>query len=328
MVALGGTVTVLPGTYAESLKITKGIRGLTIHVTGQHGIRARGDVNLTVERSTLLAVHPTQGSSGLIAVGNDGTPAGTRARAVIRLSVLDGAITKLPPAVVRPMNHAVTLQGNVDALLERNTVRRFGGFCISAATGPAFAGHMKADIIDNDIDECHPVARVGAIKVGIPSILGISQDQEIAATGTVNIIGNTFRNSSEDCIAGAIVFDTYGGRIERNRIINFLQPCATPTTRSMPAAIWIGLRGDVRLPAVAPTVRFNDIVGNAHAGLRIASNVRVKVDASCNFWGSETGPSGAGPGQGDILLVGDGAPVPLFLPFATAPVARSKLDGC
>jgi polygalacturonase len=83
-VGLGGTVTVLPGTYVESLRITKGvtlqstgersgaailappdkpevaieiatsdpviIRGFTIHVTGRWGVVARGAVDLTVER--------------------------------------------------------------------------------------------------------------------------------------------------------------------------------------------------------------------------------------------------------------------------------------
>jgi hypothetical protein len=232
--------------------------------------------------------------------------------------------------VARPTNHAASFIGDVDAVFERNTVRRFGGFCISVATGTGFAGRMNADILDNDIDECHPFGPVGAIKVGIPSILGISPEQVITATGTVNIIGNTIRNSSEDCLSAAIVFDTYGGRIERNRIVNFVQPCALPTTRNAPAAIWIGLgiRSTVRLPVVAPTVRFNDIVGNARAGLRIASNVAVQVEATCNFWGSETGPSGVGPGAGDLVLVSEGGTAPLLLPFATAPIARSKVTGC
>jgi hypothetical protein len=102
------------------------------------------------------------------------------------------------------------------------------------------------------------------------------------------------------------------------------------TTRNASAAIWIGLgiRGTALLPRVAPTVRFNDIVGNARAGLGIASNVAVQVDASCNFWGSETGPSGAGPGKGDVIFVSEGGTVPLFLPFAPAPIARSKATGC
>ena len=241
---------------------------------------------------------------------------------------MDGTIAKLPPRVARPQNFAVWLLGDVDGVIERNTIRRTGGFCILVQTRTDRTGVTNVDILDNDIDECHPVDRVGAILVGAPSVLTLTPEQTITATGIVNIIGNTFRNSSEDCLTSAIAFDTFGGRIERNRFVNFIQPCAIPTTRNLPGAIFLGLRGNFRLPAVAPTVRFNDIVGNAHAGLHLAPNFAVRVDASCNFWGSERGPSGAGPGDGDILLVGQGATAPVFLPFATAPIARSKNDGC
>ena len=102
----GATVSVLPGTYAESLTITRGvtlegtggrsgqiivappgtpeavidirtsdpviIRGLTVHVRGVHGIRGTGAVNLIVERSTLLAVDPPfDPPSALVWVSND-----------------------------------------------------------------------------------------------------------------------------------------------------------------------------------------------------------------------------------------------------------------
>ena len=163
-VAPGGTVTLLPGTYAEALTIKKGLtlqatgersgtvilapsgspesvveiqttepvtlRGLTVHVPGANGIRGTGAVNLTVERSIVLAVNPPNGRSRLIRVENDTTPAGPRARAVIRGSVMDGTIAKLPPRVARPQNFAVWLVGDVDGVIERNTIRRTGGFCI------------------------------------------------------------------------------------------------------------------------------------------------------------------------------------------------------
>jgi len=68
-------------------------------------------------------------------------------------------------------------------------------------------------------------------------------------------------------------------------------------------------------------VRYNDIRGNAHAGFRIAADQRIPIDASCNYWGTERGPSGAGPGDGDAILVEPGAAPPVFLPFAKAPAA-------
>ena len=54
---------------------------------------------------------------------------------------------------------------------------------------------------------------------------------------------------------------------------------------------------------VTPTVRFNDLQGNAQAGLRIAPNQTIQIDGSCNYWGSEAGPSGAGPGDGSAVVV-------------------------
>ena len=77
----------------------------------------------------------------------------------------------------------------------------------------------------------------------------------------------------------------------------------------------------IQMPPVVPSVRFNDILGNFRAGLHILDNQAIPVDASCNYWGKERGPSGLGPGDGDAILVAPGAPPPVFLPFATTPVA-------
>jgi hypothetical protein len=161
-------------------------------------------------------------------------------------------------------------------------------------------------------------------------VLTLAPDRPITATGIVNIIGNTFRNTSGDCLTAAILFDVLGGRIERNRIVDFVQPCATLTTRNLPAAIWLGLRGPgiPPVPPVVPTIRFNDIHGNARAGVRVASNQKIPVDVSCNYWGSDRGPSGIGPGDGDPILVEAGAATPTFIPFAKSPVATRPTPGC
>ena len=362
-VGRGGTVTVLPGTYAESLRITKGLtlqatgersgsvilapsstpesvveiattepvilRGFTLHVPGGSGIRGSGAVNLTVESSTVVAVKPPAGRSHLIKVVNDATPSGPRARAFVRHSFFDGTIEKLPKRVARPQSVAVWLAGDVDGILDGNTVRRTGGICIVVLTRTDLTGDTNVDIVNNDIDECHPVDRVAAILVGTPSVLTVSPERPITATGSINIIGNTIRNTSEDCLASAIAFDVFGGRIERNRIVNFIQPCATPTTRNLVSAIWIGLRGTAlpTVPAVVPTVRFNDIEGTFASGLRVASNQRIPIDATCNFWGSDQGPS-RGPGAGDAVLVEAGAAAARIVPFAKAPIARTTNGGC
>ena len=359
----GATVSVLPGTYVETLRIPRGltlqatgersgavivaprgtpdtaieiattdpvtIRGITVHAPGKHAIRAVGAVDLTVEASTVLAVHPPLGLNALILVSNDSGVTGARARTAIRRTVIDGAVARLPPGVQRPQNLAVQLVGDLDAVVEGNMVRRFGAICIVVDTRADFGGHTNVEILGNDIDECHPAGRVSAIKVGSPPVGLLSPKEPITATGNVNIIGNTIRNSSEDCVNSAIAYDVFAGRIERNRIVDFVKPCASQNPRNLPAAIWLGLRmTGLAKPAVTPTVRFNDIQGNAHAGVRVASDQTIAADVSCNYWGSAHGPSGIGPGTGDAIVVEPGAPSPVFKPFAIAPIARTTKTRC
>jgi hypothetical protein len=75
------------------------------------------------------------------------------------------------------------------------------------------------------------------------------------------------------------------------------------------------------------TARFNDISGNAFAGLRIGSN-QIAIDASCNWWGSASGPSGIGPGSGDAIVVEAGGTAPGFMSFAAAPIAGKDAASC
>jgi hypothetical protein len=359
MVAPGGRVFVLPGTYPERLTIPKGVtiqgiggpafpvivappdippsvievatsepvvlRVLTVHVPGAAGIRGIGAVDLTVEWTKVLAVNPPVGGGNtLIAVANNLVD-GRRARLVVRQTFIDGAVPN-PPFT---QNFAVRPEGDVDALIERNVIRRVGGACIFAVTRSDLGGELNADILDNDLDECHPAGNVAAILVGPFAANLPSPTRPVTATGTVNIIGNTIANSTGACLNSAIAYEVFTGRIEHNRIDSVVKSCATPTGRNLPAAIWIGrLTTGHPFPPVTPTVRFNDIVGNAYAGLGIAPNQTIPIDASCNYWGSESGPSGLGAGTGDVIVVQPGGAAPVFMPFATKPIAGQKGKGC
>jgi hypothetical protein len=358
MVAPGGRVFVLPGTYPERLTVSKGVtvqgiggparpvivappdstpsvievatsepvvlRGLTVHVPGSAGIRGIGAVDLTVEWTKVLAVNPPIDADTLITVANN-LADGRRARLVVRHNFIDGAAPNPPLS----QNFAVRPEGDVDALIERNVIRRTGGACIFVVTRSDLGGELNADILDNDLDECHPAGRVAAIIVGPFGANLPSPTRPVTATGTVNIIGNKIANSSGACLTSAIDYEVYTGRIERNRIESVVKPCAAPTGRNLPAAIWIGrLTPAHPFPPVTPTVRFNDIVGNAHAGLGIAPNQTTPIDASCNYWGSESGPSGLGGGTGDAIVVQPGGAAPEFMPFATKPIAGRKAKGC
>jgi hypothetical protein len=169
---------------------------------------------------------------------------------------------------------------------------------------------------------------VSAILVGPLAANQPSPTRPLTATGTVNIIGNEIRNSTKYCLNNAIAYEVYSGRIEHNHIADFVQSCAASPGRSRPSAIWIGRISTFPFPAITPIVRFNDLQGNAHAGLRIAPNQTIPIDGSCNYWGSALGPSGAGAGDGSAMVVEVGGAVPLFEPFALTPIAGSGATGC
>jgi len=369
MVAEGGKVLVLPGTYNEALVISKGltlegvggesgpvtvtppagasdaiqvtttdpvvIRSLSVQSGTVQGIHGIGAVDLTVEQVSVIAVNPTLGVSRLIRVLNDPNPSGARAQFVVRESFVDGTITNQPAPF--PQVFGISVVGDADALFEHNVVRRTGGACIFVVVRSDLGGVQNVDIVDNDLDECHPLGRVASLIVG-PAAAAIvpTPERPLTATGVVNIIGNTIRNSSPSCVTtSAIAYEVYTGRIERNRIVSVVQGCAEPTGRNLPSAIWLGRRQHPLFPAVTPTVRFNDIMGNALAGLRIGANQTVVIDASCNYWGSADGPSGVGPGSGDAVVVepgsattGPGGAMPVFMPFATAPIAETGATSC
>src|SRR2546427_6691317 len=317
----GGKVMIVPGTYAEALVIDKGltleavggesgpviveppgapeiavqidtndpvtIRGITVQYTGGSGIRGDGPVDVTIERTVLLADNPPVGGpTALVSVRrNNASETGKRARLVVRQSVLDGTITCLtwsdacstvePDTPPFPQIFGIVVGEDIDAVLEGNVIRRTGGACIFIRVADNLGGHTNVDILDNDLDECYPLRRAGAIFVGPARGNDPSESLPVRATGQVNIMGNTIRNSSGSCrTTTGILYMVFGGRIERNRIEGVVQTCSSETLRTGPAGIGLGSRLQSSFyPLVDVKVRFNDIVGNAQAGLRVAPNM-------------------------------------------------------
>lgn len=366
-VASGGEVLIKPGTYTEALTITKGltlrrigegeghviiappgapniaievatpepvvIQDVTLQFSGAHGIRGDGVVDVTVERVTAQAVNSAvlTTQQRVMAFFNDGLTSNGRAHVTIRDNSLDGGVGGLastqPPY---PQMFGISLQGDVTGSLERNTLRRMGGACITVTTRADLGGETYVEIIGNDLDECYPLQHAGSLIVQpLAGVKGL-----VTATGIVNIIGNTIKNTLRSPLPSTAISQIYApGRIERNRIIGVVQPEATGIAGNRnPAAIWIGsLSTTVTAPDIAPLVQFNDIEGNAYAGLRVGPNIRTSLTATCNWWGAVEGPSVltvTSFQQHDAIVVEPGAATPSYLPFAPARIAAASVTQC
>ena len=56
-------------------------------------------------------------------------------------------------------------------VVERNVLRRTGGACIFVVVRNDLGGEVNAQILDNDLDECHPLGRAGAIFVAPSGVI-------------------------------------------------------------------------------------------------------------------------------------------------------------
>jgi parallel beta-helix repeat protein len=133
-------------------------------------------------------------------------------------------------------------------------------------------------------------------------------DNVITGNRSLRNRGNGIRN----------VADASGTIIEENRSLG---NGFAPSTLTGATAAGIRIGGGLGI-----VVRFNDLERNAQAGLRVGPTITTPIDASCNWWGSASGPmASAWPsGTGDAVVVEAGGATPAFTPFARSPNMRYR----
>jgi hypothetical protein len=308
------------------------IRDLTVRQDNIRGVNALFyAVNLTVERVSfegISDISPIVGNG--LTVTNNAVQSGGRAAVIVRESRFSvGGV-------------GMSLGGDVDAILERNEVEHVMSRSLCVLVSPTGQGtnamvtagaQTNVEIRENVLKNC------GTDALRFPgrgfNAIAIQGAVGAATTGSINVIGNTFQTTPavagapDACPASAILFEFYSGVIEHNTITDVVKPC-TPVPvgpRNQAGAIYVGSR-IAGIRAADVSVRFNDLGGNAFAGLRIGSNQTTSIDATCNWWGHLSGPSGTGSGSGDAVQIEAGGAVPSFTPWATAPIAATAETGC
>lgn len=361
LVAEGGTVLLKPATYHERIVIDKGVtlapiafedgpviiahsqatsapaaqavilidtpnpvvlRGFTVRHDNIRGVNVLRDANVLVERMTF------EGSATSAPIVGNGVSAhygagssGKRAHVVVRDSrVSVGGV-------------GISLGGDVDAVIERNWINQAPNRLPCLIASPVGQGgtmlstpgtRTDVDIIGNVFEDC------GSQITGRFNMMVINGTVGATTTGTINIIGNTFRHTTTTgCAVNGIWYAFYSGVIENNTMTGVTQSCAPLNgTNSQRGAIYVGHTAAGMRPANV-AVRFNDLGDNEYAALRIGPNQAVPIDATCNWWGSASGPSSVGTAEGtNAIVVQPGGATPLFEPYATASIAASDQSNC
>ncbi len=317
-----GTVIVAAGVYNENVTVNK--PGVQLH-GAQYGIDARqrlypvtesiinGTVSL-MEQKTVIDGFTVQNVVGNAGIFTSATFSGywvfnnivQNNTIGIYLNSADGTFTQVKQNVVRSNRRPGAASGNgiySDQGL-RNAVIRDN----------FLTGHDPVNAAGINIA---PVTQNAASRIWITDNL-LFVDSSIALTNTT--VTAVSRNRLILNVGASAIF--FGGGtsftdIEGNMIQNNSRGISVTTAFSPTGTENLEIR-----------INHNNIQGNTLAGLQVGNNTYSGIlDATNNFWGSASGPSGMGPGTGDAIINNDPDTTILFVPFLTDPIATVPSEG-
>lgn len=311
--APGDTVLVAPGTYNENVTINKNLKLLSSGGSASTTIQGQA---ASPEQGTLYIVSNTTGvqigdiGQGFKVIGLDGPPNSERAAIYFQGSHSN---TKI-------IGNNVRADGDEAVLTEFGasisgfvlTDNEFGGqtFVGSTPGGLGFGGQFTDPNVPRQL-----VILSGGNGGGGHSNITFSNNTITGIAGGTNASNQPQGNylvtiDANGLVAKNNVFQGFTTRFGAS--LRARGPNANITFNDFDGGTPFGV--EIGFAAAATShVNENRIVNHAEAGV-INNSSSDFVDATCNWWGSSDGPSGAGPGSGDPV-----GPFVTFTPWLTTP---------